>query len=115
VRASDGGTPSKSTSAVVQVTVLRNLQSPVVALQTTPLRVPETIPLGSVLTTVTATDGDRRVGVFGYFSNFLNAVQYIHYNSSNLQRTIILYEGCVNGIPFNFSTSAYFTLYLTSS
>ena len=47
---------------VVQVTIVRNLNKPVVDQQGGMQRVLETIPMGTVLATVTSHDADRRVG-----------------------------------------------------
>ncbi len=61
MRATDGGTPQRTDSTVVEVRVDRNVNKPVFDPQTYTARVLETLPLGSVVATVTARDADLRV------------------------------------------------------
>lgn len=65
--ASDGGTPPRTDTTVVSVTVNRNLQKPRFDPQNYPVKVLETIPIGELLTTVSARDNDRRV-IIEFFS-----------------------------------------------
>ena len=61
VRVSDGGTPPRTDITVVSVKVNRNLEKPVFDPVSYSLRTQETLPLGSVVATVSAKDADRRV------------------------------------------------------
>ncbi|XP_039246392.1 protocadherin gamma-A12-like [Pipra filicauda] len=60
LRASDGGEPSRTGTARIRVTVLdANDNAPVFSQAEYTVRVPEDVPVGSVLVTVTATDPDE--------------------------------------------------------
>ncbi|XP_039234258.1 protocadherin gamma-A10-like [Pipra filicauda] len=60
LRASDGGEPSRTGTARIRVTVLdANDNAPVFSQAEYTVRVPEDVPVGSVLVTVTATDADE--------------------------------------------------------
>ncbi|NXQ16481.1 PCDGF protein, partial [Peucedramus taeniatus] len=60
LRASDGGDPARTGTARIRVTVLdANDNAPVFSQAEYTVRVPEDVPVGSVLVTVTATDGDE--------------------------------------------------------
>ncbi|KAL9836566.1 protocadherin gamma-A12-like [Geothlypis trichas] len=60
LRASDGGDPARTGTARIRVTVLdANDNAPVFSQAEYTVRVPEDVPLGSVLVTVTATDADE--------------------------------------------------------
>ncbi|KAK3089813.1 hypothetical protein FSP39_006721 [Pinctada imbricata] len=60
VVASDGGFPSRSATATVLITVLRNLFSPVFSnLDFIRLSIPETTPVGTFIVDLNATDADR--------------------------------------------------------
>ncbi|NWR66027.1 PCDGA protein, partial [Bucorvus abyssinicus] len=65
LRASDGGEPSRTGTVRIRVSVLdANDNAPVFSLEEYTVRVPEDVPVGSTLVTVTATDGDE--GIYGY-------------------------------------------------
>ncbi|XP_064527555.1 protocadherin gamma-A10-like [Pseudopipra pipra] len=60
LRASDGGEPARTGTARIRVTVLdANDNAPVFSQAEYTVRVPEDVPVGSVLVTVTATDPDE--------------------------------------------------------
>ncbi|GAB0196176.1 protocadherin gamma-A10-like [Grus japonensis] len=60
LRASDGGEPSRTGTARIRVAVLdANDNAPVFSQAEYALRVPEDVPVGSVLVTLTATDADE--------------------------------------------------------
>ncbi|NXA16680.1 PCDGH protein, partial [Sapayoa aenigma] len=60
LRASDGGDPARTGTARIHVTVLdANDNAPVFSQAEYTVRVPEDMPVGSVLVTVTATDADE--------------------------------------------------------
>ncbi|XP_050168546.1 LOW QUALITY PROTEIN: protocadherin gamma-A5-like [Myiozetetes cayanensis] len=60
LRASDGGDPARTGTARIRVTVLdANDNAPVFSQAEYTVRVPEDVPVGSVLVTVTATDPDE--------------------------------------------------------
>ncbi|NXY12162.1 PCDGC protein, partial [Pteruthius melanotis] len=65
LRAIDGGDPARTGTARIRVTVLdANDNAPVFSQAEYMVRVPEDVPVGSVLVTLTATDGDE--GVYGH-------------------------------------------------
>ncbi|NXQ28750.1 PCDGD protein, partial [Alaudala cheleensis] len=65
LRASDGGDPARTGTARIRVTVLdANDNAPVFSQAEYTVRVPEDVPVGSVLVTVTATDADE--GLYGH-------------------------------------------------
>ncbi|NXF99818.1 PCDGD protein, partial [Sakesphorus luctuosus] len=65
LRASDGGDPARTGTARIHVTVLdANDNAPVFSQAEYTVRVPENVPVGSTLLTVTATDTDE--GLNGY-------------------------------------------------
>ncbi|NWI43429.1 PCDG7 protein, partial [Picathartes gymnocephalus] len=65
LRASDGGDPARTGTARIRVTVLdANDNAPVFSQAEYTVRVPEDVPVGSVLVTVTAKDADE--GLHGY-------------------------------------------------
>uniref|UniRef100_A0A8C5X710 Cadherin domain-containing protein n=1 Tax=Malurus cyaneus samueli TaxID=2593467 RepID=A0A8C5X710_9PASS len=65
LRASDGGDPARTGTARIHVTVLdANDNAPVFSQAEYTVRVPEDVPVGSVLITVTATDADE--GQYGH-------------------------------------------------
>ena len=57
----DGGTPPRSASAVVDITVTRNLRDPQFNPDTIRVSIPDNSPPGMAITTVSATDNDRSV------------------------------------------------------
>ncbi|NWT07234.1 PCDGH protein, partial [Mionectes macconnelli] len=60
LKASDGGDPARTGTARIRVTVLdANDNAPVFSQAEYTVRVPEDVPVGSVLVTVTATDADE--------------------------------------------------------
>ncbi|XP_056358648.1 protocadherin gamma-A12-like [Oenanthe melanoleuca] len=64
LRAMDGGDPARTGTARIRVTVLDvNDNAPVFSQAEYTVRVPEDVPVGSVLVTVTATDADE--GLYG--------------------------------------------------
>ncbi|XP_063269924.1 protocadherin gamma-A10-like [Prinia subflava] len=65
LRASDGGDPARTGTARIRVTVLdANDNAPVFSQAEYTVRVPEDVPVGSVLVTLTATDADE--GLYGH-------------------------------------------------
>ncbi|NXN93916.1 PCDG2 protein, partial [Rhinopomastus cyanomelas] len=65
LRASDRGDPARTGTARIRVTVLdANDNAPVFSRSEYTVRVPEDLPVGSVLVTVTATDADE--GIYGH-------------------------------------------------
>uniref|UniRef100_A0A663EY49 Cadherin domain-containing protein n=1 Tax=Aquila chrysaetos chrysaetos TaxID=223781 RepID=A0A663EY49_AQUCH len=65
LRASDGGEPARTGTARIRVAVLdANDNAPVFSQAEYTLRVPEDVPVGSTLVTVTATDADE--GIYGH-------------------------------------------------
>ncbi|XP_068062401.1 protocadherin gamma-A5-like [Anomalospiza imberbis] len=65
LRAMDGGDPARTGTARIRVTVLdTNDNAPVFSQAEYTVRVPEDVPVGSFLVTVTANDADE--GVYGY-------------------------------------------------
>ncbi|NXH45350.1 PCDG2 protein, partial [Dicaeum eximium] len=65
LRASDGGDPARTGTARIRVTVLdANDNAPVFSQAEYTVRVPEDVPVGSILVTVTATDADE--GLYGH-------------------------------------------------
>ncbi|XP_030921618.1 protocadherin gamma-A10-like, partial [Geospiza fortis] len=65
LRASDGGDPARTGTARIRVTVLdANDNAPVFSQAEYTVRVPEDVPVGSVLVTVTAMDADD--GLYGH-------------------------------------------------
>ena len=61
VIAADGGTPSKVTTATVEVTVKRNLNRPEFSPNRYEVEILETQALGEAITTVLARDADAQV------------------------------------------------------
>ncbi|EOA93033.1 Protocadherin gamma-A1, partial [Anas platyrhynchos] len=60
LRASDGGEPARTGTARIRVSVLdANDNAPVFSQAVYAVRVPEDVPVGSTLLTLTATDGDE--------------------------------------------------------
>ena len=57
----DGGTPPRSASAVVDITVTRNLRDPQFNPDNIRVSIPDNSPPGMAVTTVSATDNDRSV------------------------------------------------------
>ncbi|NXQ30188.1 PCDG2 protein, partial [Alaudala cheleensis] len=73
LRASDGGDPARTGTARIRVTVLdANDNAPVFSQAEYTVRVPEDVPVGSVLVTVTATDADE--GPNGEVKYFLKKI-----------------------------------------
>ncbi|NXY12502.1 PCDGD protein, partial [Pteruthius melanotis] len=65
LRAIDGGDPARTGTARIRVTVLdANDNAPVFSQAEYTVRVPEDVPMGSILVTVTATDTDE--GLYGH-------------------------------------------------
>ncbi len=61
ILAKDGGTPPNTATATVAINVDRNLNSPKFTNNTYKVDIPETLPAGSTVTAVTATDTDTSV------------------------------------------------------
>eukprot|EP00075_Anas_platyrhynchos_P009188 XP_021134791.2 protocadherin gamma-A2-like [Anas platyrhynchos] len=62
LRASDGGEPARTGTARIRVSVLdANDNAPVFSQAVYAVRVPEDVPVGSTLLTLTATDADERI------------------------------------------------------
>ncbi|NWV59452.1 PCDGH protein, partial [Malurus elegans] len=69
LRASDGGDPARTGTARIRVMVLdANDNAPVFSQAEYTVRVPEDVPVGSVLITVTATDADEGLNGFVKYS-----------------------------------------------
>ncbi|NXJ67232.1 PCDG8 protein, partial [Rostratula benghalensis] len=69
LRASDGGEPPRTGTARIRVTVLdANDNAPVFSQEEYAVRVPEDLPVGSVLLTVTATDADEALNSYVKYS-----------------------------------------------
>lgn len=56
----DAGTPQKSAIATLRVNVLRNAHKPVFVRPQYTVNINETLPSGSTILTVTATDADAK-------------------------------------------------------
>lgn len=65
MEASDGGIPSKSSTATLQITVIRNLNSPVIETENSRVTIDDNDAPGTYITTVEAEDEDREVRVWG--------------------------------------------------
>ncbi|NXJ17894.1 PCDG7 protein, partial [Dicrurus megarhynchus] len=73
LRASDGGDPARTGTARIRVIVVDvNDNAPVFSQAEYTVRVPEDVPVGSVLVTVTATDADE--GLYGHVKYSLKKV-----------------------------------------
>ncbi|NWV86632.1 PCDGA protein, partial [Dasyornis broadbenti] len=73
LRASDGGDPALTGTARIRVTVVdANDNAPVFSQSEYTVRVPEDVPVGSTLVTVTATDSDE--GLYGYVKYSLKKI-----------------------------------------
>ncbi|XP_072791527.1 uncharacterized protein [Taeniopygia guttata] len=69
LRAMDGGDPARTGTARIRVTVLdANDNAPVFSQAEYTVRVPEDVPVGSVLVTVTATDTDEETNAYVKYS-----------------------------------------------
>ncbi|NWV69502.1 PCDG7 protein, partial [Malurus elegans] len=93
LRASDGGDPARTGTARIRVTVVdANDNAPVFSQAEYTVRVPEDVPVGSVLITVTATDADE--GLNGQVKYSLKKItekasQIFHLNSENGAITLL--------------------------
>ncbi|XP_023802995.1 protocadherin gamma-A7-like, partial [Cyanistes caeruleus] len=73
LRAMDGGDPARTGTARIRVTVVdANDNAPVFSHAEYTVRVPEDVPVGSVLVTVTAADADE--GLYGYVKYSLKKI-----------------------------------------
>ncbi|XP_074912550.1 protocadherin gamma-A2-like [Buteo buteo] len=73
LRASDGGEPARTGTARIRVAVLdANDNAPVFSQAEYTLRVPEDVPVGSTLVTVTATDADE--SIYGHVKYSIHTV-----------------------------------------
>ncbi|XP_023804301.1 protocadherin gamma-A10-like, partial [Cyanistes caeruleus] len=73
LRAMDGGDPARTGTARIRVTVVdANDNAPVFSQAEYTVRVPEDVPVGSVLVTVTATDADE--GLYGEIKYSFNKI-----------------------------------------
>ncbi|XP_030813043.1 protocadherin gamma-A7-like [Camarhynchus parvulus] len=80
LRASDGGDPARTGTARIRVTVLDvNDNAPVFSQAEYTVRVPEDVPVGSILVTVTATDADE-----GSYGNLKYSIQKITEKASQI-------------------------------
>ncbi|NWR40358.1 PCDG1 protein, partial [Tachuris rubrigastra] len=95
LRASDGGDPARTGTARIRVTVLdANDNAPVFSQAEYTVRVPEDVPVGSTLVTVTATDADEGLnGQVKYsFQRILHsASELFHLNSETGEITVKRY------------------------
>ena len=66
----DGGTPPRSASALVDITVTRNLRDPEFTQDSMRVSIPDNSPPGLAVATVEATDGDRRVNILIFCTQF---------------------------------------------
>ncbi|XP_074912579.1 protocadherin gamma-A2-like isoform X6 [Buteo buteo] len=74
LRASDGGEPARTGTARIRVAVLdANDNAPMFSQAEYTLRVPEDVPVGSTLVTVTATDADE--GIYGHVKYSLKKIK----------------------------------------
>ncbi|NWV65404.1 PCDGA protein, partial [Malurus elegans] len=91
LRASDGGDPAQTGTARIRVTVLdANDNAPVFSQAEYTVRVPEDVPVGSVLITVTASDSDE--GLNGHIIYSLKKEEYtaiFHLDSENGAITLL--------------------------
>ncbi|XP_057269681.1 protocadherin gamma-A2-like isoform X11 [Pezoporus wallicus] len=75
LRASDGGEPARTGTARISVTVLdANDNAPVFSQEEYTVRVPEDMPVGSVLVTLTASDADE--GLNGHVKYIFHKISY---------------------------------------
>ncbi|KAK2524883.1 hypothetical protein Q9233_009202 [Columba guinea] len=83
LRASDGGEPARTGTARIRVAVLdANDNAPVFSQTEYTVRVPENVPVGSTLVTVTATDADE--GLSGHLKYSLKKVSDIELGNFHL-------------------------------
>ena len=68
----DGGTPPRSASALVDITVTRNLRDPEFRQDTVRVSIPDNSPPGVAVISVEATDSDRRVSTVIFFTEYFN-------------------------------------------
>ncbi|NXY19450.1 PCDG7 protein, partial [Atrichornis clamosus] len=93
LRASDGGDPARTGTARIRVTVLdANDNAPVFSQSEYTVRVPEDVPVGSTLITVTATDADE--GLNGHVKYSLEKVtdmtfEIFHLNNETGEITLL--------------------------
>ncbi|XP_064886357.1 protocadherin gamma-A10 isoform X19 [Columba livia] len=85
LRASDGGEPARTGTARIRVAVLdANDNAPVFSQAEYTVRVPEDVPVGSTLVTVTATDPDEGLNgyvIYSFHTISVRASQIFHLNS----------------------------------
>ena len=82
--ASDGGTPPRTDTTVARVNVNRNLNKPRFEPAQYQAKILETLTIGEVVTTVTAKDRDRRVG--------LSSVPSVSFPFSDLSKRFVFKE-----------------------
>ncbi|NXD59869.1 PCDG2 protein, partial [Corvus moneduloides] len=93
LRAIDGGDPARTGTARIRVTVVdANDNAPVFSQAEYTVRVPEDVPVGSVLVTVTATDADE--GLYGHVKYSLKKItekgsKMLHLDSETGEITLI--------------------------
>ncbi|NWU97176.1 PCDGA protein, partial [Upupa epops] len=76
LRASDGGDPVRTGTALIRVTVVdANDNAPVFSQSVYTVLVPEDLPVGTVLVTVTATDADE--GINGHVKYFMKKAKHM--------------------------------------
>lgn len=64
IMAVDGGTPARSATATVGITVIRNLNSPKFDQSSVRVSIPDNSAPGIAITKVTAKDADRDVSLY---------------------------------------------------
>ncbi|NWV16631.1 PCDGA protein, partial [Origma solitaria] len=110
LRASDGGDPALTGTARIRVTVLdANDNAPVFSQSEYTVRVPEDLPVGSVLVTVTATDADE--GLNGHVKYFFKKTktlsQIFHLNSETGEVTLVRSLDFEEGDSYELDLQAY--------
>ena len=61
MKAADGGTPPRTSTTVVDITVIRNLNEPVFAQNNMRVSINDNLPAGSSIAQLSATDADDEV------------------------------------------------------
>lgn len=76
VRVADGGSPSRTATAILTINVLQNLNAPIFPVQDVCANtISEETPAGTLVDTVTATDSDSKVPTdYSVFFSDLNRI-----------------------------------------